>query len=177
MFSCIFLNVIYIFSNIAAQSVFVLHELCKKTKAPKTNCLRQSYFLTGEIFYVYSNLFSASTYKYNLAQLRKFFIDLHIFDVFVFLCSTDRKRFHIVLIFVPPGKFLYHIVRNQYIYSQIDEHIENRVHCWKYTFLIYIVILDDMKEIKINTPELNGHLPYGNHTIPYKWAFFDKIDG
>ena len=56
-------------------------------------------------------------------------------------------------------------------------HIENRIHCWKYTFFIYVVILDDMKEIKINTPELNGHLPYGNHTIPYKWAFFDKIDG
>ena len=122
LFISCFLNLIYIFSSIAVQSVFVLHELCKKTKAPKTNCLRQSYFLTGEIFYVYSNLFSASTYKYNLAQLRKFFIDLHIFDVFVFLCSTDRKRFHIVLIFVPPRKFLYHIVRNQYIYSQIDQH-------------------------------------------------------
>ena len=122
MFICSFLNLIYIFSKMLAQSVFVLHELCKKTKAPKTNCLRQSYFLTGEIFYVYSNLFSASAYKYNLAQLRKFFIDLHIFDVFVFLCSTDRKRFHIVLIFVTPRKFLYHIVRNQYIYSQIDQH-------------------------------------------------------
>ena len=122
LFISCFLNLIYIFSKMLAESVFVLHELCKKTKAPKTNCLRQSYFLTGEIFYVYSNLFSASTYKYNLAQLRKFFIDLHIFDVFVFLCSTDRKRFHIVLIFVPPRKFLYHIVRNQYIYSQIDKH-------------------------------------------------------
>ena len=130
--------------------------------------------MTGEIFYVYSNLFSASTYKYNLAQLRKFFIDLHIFDVFVFLCSTDRKRFHIVLIFVPQRKFLYHIVRNQYIYSKIDENKISKIGyiAGNILFLIYIVILDDMKEIKINTPELNGHLPYGNHTIPYKWAFF-----
>jgi hypothetical protein len=29
----------------------------------------------------------------NLAQLRKFFIDLYIFDLFVFLCSVDRKDF------------------------------------------------------------------------------------
>ena len=140
IFICSFLNLIYISiqaSNITAQSVFVLHELCKKTKAPKTNCLRQSYFLTGEIFYVYSNLFSASTYKYNLAQLRKFFIDLHIFDVFVFLCSTDRKRFHIVLIFVPPRKFLYHIVRNQYIYSKIDEYRKQGTLLEIYFFDLY----------------------------------------